>query len=138
MRSRFLEQPGPSKLIDSSETLSVSHKERQSHPENLMHENGLTTLDQLAAMQVAVVQQIEAEDFDAARLKRLGICEGRQVQMVKSDDPLIIRVVGTRVGISARLAPTIHVRPCLPGEEIPHGSHSAPLHAPSKDQTVST
>ena len=81
-----------------------------------------TTLDQVPPMQVAIVQRIDAEEVDAARLKRLGICEGRQVQLVKADDPLIVRVVGTRVGISAWLAPCIHVRLCL---ECPDGTEAA-------------
>ena len=70
------------------------------------------TLAQLPPMRVGVVERIDAVNADAVRLKRLGICEGRLVQMVRADDPLIVRVVGTRIGISAQLAPLIHVRPC--------------------------
>lgn len=81
-------------------------------PSGLEQQESLTTLDRLAPMQVAAVVRIDARDVDAARLKRLGICEGRLVQLVKADDPLIVRVVGTRVGISAQLSPAIHVRPC--------------------------
>ena len=73
-----------------------------------------TSLDQLIAGAIAIVSNIETDDTDAARIKRMGICEGRRIQLVKSGDPMILRVVGTRVGLSARLASGIHVRPCRP------------------------
>jgi Fe2+ transport system protein FeoA len=40
----------------------------------------------------------------------LGICIGRQVQVVKQGDPLIVSVVGARVGLSARLASAVTVQ----------------------------
>jgi Fe2+ transport system protein FeoA len=42
-------------------------------------------------------------------LKSLGICVGRRVQLAKVGDPLIVRVLGTRVGLSARLAECVVV-----------------------------
>jgi len=41
----------------------------------------------------------------------MGICVGRQVQLVQAGDPLIVRVLGTRVGLSARLAAGVVVEP---------------------------
>lgn len=61
---------------------------------------------------VLVVQRVEAESADALRLKRLGICEGRRVQIVSGGDPLVLRVVGTRIGLSRRLGLCVHARPC--------------------------
>ncbi|HYO25925.1 MAG TPA: FeoA family protein [Lacipirellulaceae bacterium] len=58
--------------------------------------------------EVAVVA-VPAED--AVRLKSLGICVGRRVQLVQGGDPLIVRVLGARVGISARLAEAVLVAP---------------------------
>lgn len=55
------------------------------------------------------VQQISAENDDAIRLKRLGICEGREIQVIQLGDPLILRVVGARIGINRRLAEMIDV-----------------------------
>jgi Fe2+ transport system protein FeoA len=55
------------------------------------------------------VVQVEAEAADAARLKALGICVGRRVLIVQAGDPLIVKVVGSRVGLSARLAAGVFV-----------------------------
>jgi Fe2+ transport system protein FeoA len=57
------------------------------------------------------VLDVVAESDDAIRLKSLGICIGRRVQAVKAGDPLIVRVMGARVGLSARLAATVVVEP---------------------------
>lgn len=73
-----------------------------------------TSLDQLAAGTMAIVSGIETDEDDAARVKRMGLCEGRRIHLVKSGDPMILRVVGTRVGLSARLASGICVRLCAP------------------------
>ncbi len=58
------------------------------------------------------VVEIAAKHDDAIRLKRMGICEGRMVQLVQAGDPLIVGVVGCRIGVSRRLAAQIHVEPC--------------------------
>jgi Fe2+ transport system protein FeoA len=43
------------------------------------------------------------------RLQAMGLCDGRRVELVRSGDPLIVRVMGTRIGISRRLARQINV-----------------------------
>ena len=60
-----------------------------------------------------MVRRIEAEDDSMDRLKSLGVCIGRRVELVKSGDPLIVRVFGSRLGISARLANRVLVEPCI-------------------------
>jgi Fe2+ transport system protein FeoA len=60
---------------------------------------------------LAQVVDVVAEADDAVRLKSLGVCVGRRVQLVKGGDPLIVRVLGARVGLSARLAAGVAVRP---------------------------
>ena len=77
----------------------------------------LPTLDSLPLSSappdsILTVYQIDADGDDAVRLKRLGICQNRRLLLVQAGDPLIVRVVGCRVGISRRLASTILVRPC--------------------------
>jgi Fe2+ transport system protein FeoA len=52
---------------------------------------------------------MDGDDGDAVRLKAMGLCLGRRVQLVKGGDPLIVRVIGTRVGLSARLAEQVFV-----------------------------
>ncbi|HIE99171.1 MAG TPA: ferrous iron transport protein A [Planctomycetes bacterium] len=43
------------------------------------------------------------------RLKRMGICSGRRISVVQTGDPMILRVVGARVGLSRELAGTVIV-----------------------------
>lgn len=64
----------------------------------------------LTESSLAIVVDVVAQPADAVRLKSLGVCVGRRVQLVKSGDPLIIRVLGARVGLSARLAAGVVVR----------------------------
>ena len=45
----------------------------------------------------------------------LGVCVGRRVELVKGGDPLILRVFGSRLGLSAALAARVRVEVCLPG-----------------------
>jgi len=66
-------------------------------------------LPQLPPHTVAKVCAVGAEDGDSTRLRSLGICVGRRIQLVSAGDPLIVRVLGTRVGISARLASSVLV-----------------------------
>ncbi|MDF3128643.1 FeoA family protein [Kiritimatiellaeota bacterium B1221] len=49
---------------------------------------------------------------NTARLKAMGICLGRTLEVLKAGDPLIVKVYGTRIGLSARLAEEILVRGC--------------------------
>jgi Fe2+ transport system protein FeoA len=53
--------------------------------------------------------RVEADGDDVARLMALGICIGRRVEVVRAGDPMIVRVVATRVGLSARLAAGVYV-----------------------------
>lgn len=54
---------------------------------------------------------------DAARLQAMGVCVGRRVMLVQTGDPLIVRVAGTRIGISARLAEQVMVSAICDPEE---------------------
>ena len=67
------------------------------------------SLAELSAGRVARVLQVDTPGDDSARLKSLGICVGRQVQLMQSGDPLIVRVLGARVGLSRRLAQEVVV-----------------------------
>ncbi len=70
-------------------------------------------LSSAAAKSVLIVCRVGASDEDGIRLKRMGICEGRRLQLVQEGDPLILRVVGCRVGISRQLAAQVWVKPCM-------------------------
>lgn len=61
------------------------------------------------------VTSVEADCDDTARLKAMGVCIGRRLSLVQAGDPLIVCVVGSRVGMSARLAEAVYVElECLP------------------------
>lgn len=69
------------------------------------------SLNALREGTLAQVVDVVAESDDAVRLKSLGVCVGRRLQLVKGGDPLIVRVLGARVGLSARLAAGVALRP---------------------------
>ncbi|NOY40301.1 MAG: ferrous iron transport protein A [Planctomycetes bacterium] len=68
-------------------------------------------LSEIAPATVARVEELRVYSEDATRLRAMGICVGRQVQLMRAGDPLILRVLGTRVGVSARLAEGVGVVP---------------------------
>ena len=72
-------------------------------------------LDELPARVCAVVRRVDTEDEDIQRLKTLGICLGRRVELVRVGDPLILKVFGSRLGLAASLARRVHVEICQPG-----------------------
>jgi len=52
------------------------------------------------------------EGKSSSRLQSMGICLGRKIEVVKKGDPLILKVYGTRIGLSGRLASQILVEQC--------------------------
>lgn len=77
-----------------------------------MAENDKQYLNDLKPHQCGVVQGVEAQDSEFDRLMAMGVCGGRTVELVQLGDPLILKVYGTRVGVSARLASKIRIVPC--------------------------
>jgi Fe2+ transport system protein FeoA len=75
----------------------------------------LVRLDELRPKTCAVVRSISTDDDDTQRLKTLGVCVGRRVELVRSGNPLILKVFGSRLGISAELAARVQVEICTPG-----------------------
>ena len=72
-------------------------------------------LNNLCPHQCGIVCGIDAHDDDELeRLMAMGVCAGRIVELVQRGDPLILKVYGTRVGVSSRLADRIMVHPCSP------------------------
>lgn len=69
-------------------------------------------MNELKPHQCGVVQNVEAPDEELERLMAMGVCGGRTVELVQIGDPLILKVYGTRVGVSARLAAKIKVISC--------------------------
>jgi Fe2+ transport system protein FeoA len=74
----------------------------------------LVRLDLLPPRICAVVRKIATDDEEMQRLKTLGVCLGRRVELVKVGDPLILKVFGSRLGLSAALAANVQVEVCQP------------------------
>lgn len=88
----------------------------------------------LARGQVAVIDGVDDDALlEPGRadvtdtLKRLGLCVGRKVQVDKVGDPLILRVLGSRVGVARRLAERLHAQPCTRSEGEAAGATLTPL-----------
>ena len=79
------------------------------------HTVPLVRLDQLPPRTCAVVRGVGAEDEDTQRLKSLGVCLGRRVELVRAGNPLILKIFGSRLGLSAELAARVLVEVCQPG-----------------------
>jgi Fe2+ transport system protein FeoA len=75
----------------------------------------LVRLDELPPRVCAVVRSVSTEDEDTQRLKTLGVCVGRRLELVRSGDPLILKIFGSRLGLSAELARRVQVEVCQPG-----------------------
>ena len=58
----------------------------------------------------ARIEAIEVAGSDLSRLEVMGLCAGRTVEVVQAGDPMIVRVLGTRIGLASVLARSVHVR----------------------------
>lgn len=74
----------------------------------------LVRLDQLPPRVCAVVRNIDTDDEDTDRLKTLGVCVGRRVELVRTGNPLILKIFGSRLGLSGDLATRVFVEVCTP------------------------
>ena len=71
------------------------------------------SLSELHVGQVGLIIQIdEADQEQANRLKALGLCAGRRIELLKQGNPMILRVLGSRIGLAKRLAKQITVDAC--------------------------
>ena len=57
----------------------------------------------------ARIVEVSASDVERHRLAVLGLCVGRTVEVVQSGDPVIVRVLDTRIGLAGALARSIRV-----------------------------
>lgn len=55
------------------------------------------------------VVRVEAMGADGERMKALGLCEGRILEVLRSGDPLIVRVHSSRFGLAQERARQIWV-----------------------------
>ena len=60
------------------------------------------------------VVSVDVSAPDRERLEVMGLCQGRVVQVVQPGDPMIVRVLGTRIGLAGALAEGVRVQPEAP------------------------
>ena len=82
-------------------------------------------LDELPPRVCAVVRSVETDDEDTNRLKTLGVCVGRRVELVRAGNPLILKIFGSRLGLSSELASRVRVEICQPGHCVMRENESA-------------
>jgi len=79
--------------------------------ESIGSESKIKSLPALRAGECGrVVEVLNPEELE--RLQAMGVCVGRRLELLKQGDPLIVRVFGSRIGLSARLAVHVRVEPC--------------------------
>jgi len=81
-------------------------EETLGHPDDWLH------LDQIQPEHCGTVAAVQAGEEEIERLKSMGVCVGRRLMLIRSGDPMIVKVLGSRIGISARLANQVMVLPC--------------------------
>ncbi len=79
---------------------------------SLIHDPGMARLDGLPVSTCGIVAFLTARDGEVLRLKALGVCIGRRIEVIRTGDPLIVRAFGTRIGLSASLARHVFVDVC--------------------------
>jgi Fe2+ transport system protein FeoA len=70
------------------------------------------TLHELPSGSRAVVRHIEHADEALRRLMAMGLCVGREIEVIRQGNPLILRLLNARVGVSGRLARHVVVERC--------------------------
>jgi Fe2+ transport system protein FeoA len=69
-----------------------------------------TPLARMPVGACGTVADVDASARDVERLKVMGLCVGRRVGMLKQGNPLVVRCVGSRLGLSRDLAEMVEVR----------------------------
>jgi Fe2+ transport system protein FeoA len=67
------------------------------------------TLSNVPSGTRAVVHRINAADESVQRLMAMGLCVGRELEVIRQGNPLIVRMLGARIGVSGRVAKHILV-----------------------------
>jgi Fe2+ transport system protein FeoA len=87
-------------------------------PHTLTLPGPVMALTHLLPGRPAIIHQIDLPPEQALPLKRMGVCPGRRVRLIRPGNPAMIQVCETRLGLAACLAERILVEQCLPeGDE---------------------
>jgi Fe2+ transport system protein FeoA len=69
-------------------------------------------LNKLEPGKCGLVVKVVADNDDAKRLMAMGVCTGQIIKLEQLGDPMILQVVGSKLGVSRRLGETVSVTPC--------------------------
>ena len=72
---------------------------------------GICPLSQVRAGTVVCIKQLAASADVMSRLREMGFCEEQQIKLISREGNLICQVCNARLGISAKLAESILVKP---------------------------
>mgnify|MGYP001157875117 CR=1 FL=1 len=81
---------------------------------------GLTRLDHVPVRACGMVGFLTAPDDEVVRLKAMGVCVGRRIEVIQQGDPLIIRAFGSRIGVSIRVARHVFLDLCGHAYSLEH------------------
>ena len=81
---------------------------------------GLTRLDHVPVRACGMVGFLTAPDDEVVRLKAMGVCVGRRIEVIQQGDPLIIRAFGSRIGVSIRVAKHVFLDLCGHAYSLEH------------------
>lgn len=80
-------------------------------PEQVPDPGQSLSATRLSAGECGLICDIDGDHEDIERLKTMGVCLGRRLHVIKAGDPMIVSVMGTRLGIARRLAGHVFLRP---------------------------
>lgn len=69
------------------------------------------TLDSARKCFCGRISGVDADPCEIERLAGLGLCAGRQFELIQCGDPMILRIYGTKIGLASRLARRIRFEP---------------------------
>lgn len=72
--------------------------------ENTLREIAMSELRKGARGRIV---RVVGQTAEATRLKALGVCEGRSIEVLRTGDAWVVRVLGSRIGISRELASSV-------------------------------
>lgn len=69
------------------------------------------TLSRLPSGRTARVRALPDDDGPYLRLRAMGLCEGRKIEVIRHGSRMIVSLSGVRIGVDRRLAEAIEVEP---------------------------
>lgn len=84
---------------------------KQSSKDSCCASSPARRLSELPSGKRGIVHRIETAEKALHRLMAMGLCVGREIHVVRQGNPLILGLLGARIGVSSRLARHVLVQP---------------------------